>query len=199
MRRNAQGWLGLGVATVAIVAALVAALGTRTSEPVESTELAVTATTAAPRAAVSEPDSFQNFEGQVYLHSVAIEQEAERARLAEIARQKAAEAARRAKAAQDAARASRSSQQRSTPAQASAGGGILDALARCESGGDPNKNTGNGYYGAFQFLPATWRSLGYSGLPTDHSYETQREAAGRLIARSGWGQFPGCARKLGMR
>lgn len=79
------------------------------------------------------------------------------------------------------------------------GGDILDALGRCESGGNPNLNTGNGYFGAFQFLPSTWRSLGYSGLPTDHSYATQKEAAGRLIARSGWGQFPGCARKLGMR
>lgn len=76
-------------------------------------------------------------------------------------------------------------------------GDVFDALARCESG-MTNANTGNGYFGFFQFLPSTWRSMGESGLPTDHSYEVQKAAAKRLVARSGWQQFPGCARKLGM-
>lgn len=82
----------------------------------------------------------------------------------------------------------------------------------CESGQDPTEDTGNGYYGAFQFLISTWQSimvlLGYGHFedktyvgefprPTDASYEVQRSAAGALIERSGWGQFPGCARKLG--
>lgn len=77
-------------------------------------------------------------------------------------------------------------------------GDIYDQLASCESGMDPTTNTGNGYYGAFQFLPSTWNSLGLSGLPTDHSYDTQKQAAIALIARSGWGQFPGCAAQLGV-
>lgn len=30
----------------------------------------------------------------------------------------------------------------------------------CESGGDPTTNTGNGYYGAYQFDPQTWDAYG---------------------------------------
>jgi hypothetical protein len=33
----------------------------------------------------------------------------------------------------------------------------LEALRQCESGGDYTINTGNGYYGAYQYLPSTWR------------------------------------------
>lgn len=77
-------------------------------------------------------------------------------------------------------------------------GDVWSALADCESGGDPTTNTGNGYYGAFQFSLATWRSVGESGLPSAHSYGHQRAAAQRLQARSGWGQWPACSRKLGL-
>lgn len=34
----------------------------------------------------------------------------------------------------------------------------LEALAQCESGGRYDINTGNGFYGAVQWLPATWNS-----------------------------------------
>ena len=77
-----------------------------------------------------------------------------------------------------------------------------DDLARlrvCESGNNYSINTGNGYYGAYQFSPATWRSLGYGGLPHNASPATQDEAARALQARSGWGQWPACSRKLGLR
>lgn len=75
-------------------------------------------------------------------------------------------------------------------------GGSFDALARCESGGNAQAVGGGGrYYGAFQFSLATWRSLGYSGNPTDHPYATQKAAAQRLVARSGWSQFPSCSRR----
>lgn len=78
-------------------------------------------------------------------------------------------------------------------------GDVWAALARCESGGNAATNTGNGYYGAFQFSASTWRSIGGSGLPHQHPYETQRYYAIRLQARSGWGQWPDCSRKLGLR
>jgi resuscitation-promoting factor RpfB len=78
-------------------------------------------------------------------------------------------------------------------------GDLLDRLAHCESGADPQKNTGNGYLGAFQFLPATARALGLGSDPTVHSYETQK-AAVAMIPLSAWPkQFPGCSRKLGVR
>lgn len=77
--------------------------------------------------------------------------------------------------------------------------GAWAALAACESGGNPRARSANGlYFGAFQFSIATWRSLGYGGNPADHSYGTQLEAAKRLQARSGWGQWPRCARRLGL-
>ena len=78
----------------------------------------------------------------------------------------------------------------------STGGRSFDALAQCESGGNPQAVGGGGrYYGAFQFSLATWRSLGYSGNPADHSYETQKAAAQKLVRRSGWSQFPSCSRR----
>jgi len=72
------------------------------------------------------------------------------------------------------------------------------ALRMCESGGNYQTNTGNGYYGAYQFSLATWQSLGYTGYPHQASPATQDEAARRLQARSGWGQWPACSAKLGL-
>lgn len=34
------------------------------------------------------------------------------------------------------------------------------AIAQCESGGDPTKNTGNGYFGLLQFDMQTWTGAG---------------------------------------
>lgn len=84
-----------------------------------------------------------------------------------------------------------------TPASA-AGSDPFAQLRQCESGGNYSINTGNGYYGAYQFALGTWQSLGYSGLPSSASPATQDEAARRLQARSGWGQWPACARMLGL-
>ena len=76
-----------------------------------------------------------------------------------------------------------------------AGGDVWAALANCESHGNPSAVGGGGrYFGAFQFSLSTWHSLGYSGNPVDYPYATQLEAAQRLVARSGWGQFPVCGR-----
>ena len=71
-------------------------------------------------------------------------------------------------------------------------------LRNCESGGNYKTNTGNGYYGAYQFSLGTWHGIGYSGRPSDAPPSTQDAAARKLQARSGWGQWPACARKLGL-
>ena len=76
--------------------------------------------------------------------------------------------------------------------------GVWAALAQCESGGNPSTNTGNGYYGLYQFSLATWQSLGGSGLPSDNSAAEQTRIAQILQARSGWGQWPACAASLGL-
>lgn len=73
-------------------------------------------------------------------------------------------------------------------------------LALCESGARPDAVSRNGrYFGAFQFMLSTWRSVGGPGNPIDHPYETQLHYAKILQARSGWGQWPVCSRRLGLR
>ncbi len=103
-----------------------------------------------------------------------------------------------------AARSGRRAKVRATPRavapSAPRGGDVWDALARCESGGNPRATSSSGaYLGAFQFSLSTWRSVGESGDPRDHSYEHQRAAAQRLQARSGFGQWPACSRRIGVR
>jgi peptidoglycan hydrolase-like protein with peptidoglycan-binding domain len=85
-----------------------------------------------------------------------------------------------------------------TSASASVSESDLAKLRACESGGNNQTNTGNGYYGAYQFALATWRGLGYSGYPHQASPATQDEAVRKLQARSGWGQWPACSRKYGL-
>jgi hypothetical protein len=76
---------------------------------------------------------------------------------------------------------------------------VWQRLRRCESGGRYDINTGNGFYGAYQFVPRTWRGLGYAGMPHQAPPHVQDEAAQKLQARSGWGQWPACTRRLGLR
>lgn len=77
-------------------------------------------------------------------------------------------------------------------------GGVWLELRDCESGDNYSTDTGNGYYGAYQFALATWLGLGFSGLPSSAPPAEQDEAAQELQARSGWGQWPACAAELGL-
>lgn len=82
-----------------------------------------------------------------------------------------------------------------------ASGDVWYNLFGCETGYTYNAqiNTGNGYYGAFQFDLTTWESVGGTGYPHEHSYEHQRELAIKLHARRGWSPWPKCSRVLGLR
>jgi len=80
-----------------------------------------------------------------------------------------------------------------------ASGSVWDRLAQCESGGNWGISTGNGYSGGVQFSDATWRSVGGSGKAGNASKEEQIARAKALQARSGWGQWPACSRRLGLR
>ncbi|WP_311359193.1 resuscitation-promoting factor [Actinomyces oris] len=77
--------------------------------------------------------------------------------------------------------------------------GVWAKLAQCESGGNPATNTGNGFYGMYQFTLETWQSLGGTGYPHEADAATQTAMAKKLQAQAGWGQWPGCADKLGLR
>jgi hypothetical protein len=85
------------------------------------------------------------------------------------------------------------------PTPAPAAGDVWGRLRQCESGGRYDINTGNGYYGAYQFLVSTWNRLGYPGYPHQAAPQVQDEAAQKLQARSGWGQWPACSRRIGVR
>jgi hypothetical protein len=79
--------------------------------------------------------------------------------------------------------------------EAGAGGGAgghLAVIRSCESGGNYSTNTGNGFYGAYQFDLSTWRSVGGSGLPSEASPGEQDRRAQMLISRSGASPWPNC-------
>ena len=69
-------------------------------------------------------------------------------------------------------------------------------VAQCESGGNSATNTGNGYYGRYQFDRQTWQSLGYRGTANQYSAATQTRAAERLYAQRGSAPWPVCGRHL---
>jgi len=71
-------------------------------------------------------------------------------------------------------------------------GGELASIRECESGGDYSANTGNGYYGAYQFTQETWEGVGGSGSPASASPAEQDAAAQRLMAQSGSSPWPVC-------
>ncbi|WPR65541.1 transglycosylase family protein [Glutamicibacter protophormiae] len=76
------------------------------------------------------------------------------------------------------------------------------ALAKCESGGNWSINTGNGYYGGLQFSASSWRAVGgtkYAPLPHQATPAEQVAAAEKLRASGGWGHWPACSSKLGLR
>jgi hypothetical protein len=69
----------------------------------------------------------------------------------------------------------------------------LDAIASCESGGDPTIVDASGtYYGLYQFDMATWASVGGSGSPAAASPEEQTYRASLLYSRAGSSPWPVC-------
>ena len=77
-----------------------------------------------------------------------------------------------------------------------------DRLAQCESGGNWAINTGNGYYGGLQFSASSWRAAGgtkYAPLPHQATPAEQVATAEKLRANGGWGHWPACSSRLGLR
>ncbi len=87
-------------------------------------------------------------------------------------------------------------------APAVAEGSVWDSIAQCESTGNWAINTGNGFFGGLQFTPSTW--LGFGGgeyAPSAHlaTREQQIAIAQKVQAAQGWGAWPACTAKLGLR
>jgi uncharacterized protein YraI len=76
---------------------------------------------------------------------------------------------------------------------------IWDDLAMCEASGNWSINTGNGYYGGLQFALSTWREFGGLGMPNKATRLDQIKIAERVLAGQGWGAWPACTKKLGLR
>jgi resuscitation-promoting factor RpfA len=77
-----------------------------------------------------------------------------------------------------------------------------DRLAQCESGGNWRINTGNGYYGGLQFSGSTWRGFGggmFAGFAHQATKSEQITVAERVLRHQGWGAWPACSSKLGLR
>lgn len=71
----------------------------------------------------------------------------------------------------------------------------LNAIAQCESGGDPRAISASGMYrGKYQFSFATWRTVGGKGDPAQASEIEQDRRAAMLYKRDGPGQWPVCGR-----
>ncbi|WP_101650478.1 transglycosylase family protein [Brevibacterium ihuae] len=79
---------------------------------------------------------------------------------------------------------------------------VWDRLAQCESGGNWSINTGNGYYGGLQFSASTWKAFGGHRYASNAHLATREEQiaiAEKTQAAQGWGAWPSCSRKLGLR
>ena len=73
---------------------------------------------------------------------------------------------------------------------------ILERIAQCESGGNPEAVSRDGRYrGKYQFSRATWRAMGGSGDPADASEATQDRMALRLYRAEGIKPWPVCGRQ----
>ena len=78
-------------------------------------------------------------------------------------------------------------------APAAAASPQLEAIAACESGGDPTAIGGGGLYrGKYQFTYETWQSVGGTGDPAAAPEAEQDARAAALLARDGAGHWPVC-------
>ena len=71
---------------------------------------------------------------------------------------------------------------------------VLEAIAACESGGNPRTDTGNGFYGKYQFTQETWQAIGGTGNPAAAPEAEQDRRAAQLYAQAGPSQWPVCGR-----
>ena len=74
-------------------------------------------------------------------------------------------------------------------ADAWASGSKQQSVIQCESGGNYSTNTGNGYYGAWQFDRQSWLANGggeYAALPHQASPSEQNQVAYNYYQQSGW-------------
>lgn len=73
---------------------------------------------------------------------------------------------------------------------------LLEAIAQCESGGDPTRVSANGdFRGKYQFLESTWETVGGKGDPAAAPEAEQDRRAATLMAAEGTKPWPVCGPK----
>lgn len=75
--------------------------------------------------------------------------------------------------------------------------GALAKLRSCEGG--YTSNTGNGYYGAYQFDIKTWGGFGGYANAAEAPPEVQDQKAWETYQRRGWQPWPTCKNKMGLQ
>ncbi|MEZ0068098.1 LysM repeat protein [Streptacidiphilus sp. MAP12-20] len=76
-----------------------------------------------------------------------------------------------------------------------------DRVAACESTGNWNINTGNGFSGGLQFTPSTWAEFGgtaYAPSADQASKSQQIAIAENVLATQGPGAWPVCSQQAGL-
>jgi soluble lytic murein transglycosylase-like protein len=68
----------------------------------------------------------------------------------------------------------------------------LNAIAACESGGDPTAVNPAGYYGKYQFDMGTWASVGGTGSPAEAPEAEQDYRASLLYSQACSSPWPVC-------
>lgn len=87
-----------------------------------------------------------------------------------------------------------------TKSSTSFSGSFSEALARLRScEGNYKSNTGNGYYGAYQFDKRTWGNYGGYELASDAPAAVQDEKAWQTYKARGWQPWPTCKVKMGLQ
>lgn len=87
-----------------------------------------------------------------------------------------------------------------TKSSTSFSGSFSEALARLRScEGSYTSNTGNGYYGAYQFDKRTWGNYGGYELASDAPAAVQDEKAWQTYKARGWQPWPTCKVKMGLQ
>ncbi|MFE6177595.1 transglycosylase family protein [Streptomyces sp. NPDC056464] len=75
-------------------------------------------------------------------------------------------------------------------------------VAKCESGGNWRINTGNGHFGGLQFSQPTWVGFGgrkYAPRADLATRKQQIDIARKVVAVQGWGAWPHCSRRYGLK
>jgi hypothetical protein len=108
-----------------------------------------------------------------------------------------------AQAAAKAAAAKAAAARSTSSGSSSVDGSVWDRLAQCETGGNWSHPTvSGGFSGGLMFHYATWNANGgqaYAATASGATREQQITVAERILAASGWGAWPGCSIKLGLR